>query len=130
MDDESAEIVATCEAAMSYLGEHGRAVKDYLDRRGRACLAGALAIARIGETESLRGPDLLSALNCPAIPAVAEVICDRYWGLPRTSRPSRATLFAVEDRPETTDEDVIEVLRETIKRHTPDAYRPAPTEEP
>lgn len=132
-----AEIVATCEAAVTRLSEHGLGRGSFINTVGQPCTAGALLLSW-GPLDS--HDSIMRALQgCSAIPAVAAEVCERF--------PSRVGTRAVEmlahdraiaggviygfnDHPATTKDDVIYVLQETIKRHTPDAYTSTPEETP
>lgn len=130
-----AEIVATCEAAATYLGEHGLARSSYFTIKGQACAAGALLLGHYaGKTEHLfdHGSIVRGLRDCPAIPAVADVIRERYPSRLRVAATGEdeRVIYAFNDNLHTTQDEVIEVLRETIRRHTPDAYTSTPEEQP
>lgn len=136
--ETDAEIVATCEAAATYLSEHGLARGSYLNAAQQACTTGALIISHSGKGIFHSSVALERALGaCPAVPAVAQVVRERHpsrlaaagaWGRPVSS--DAGAIYAFNDHRDTTWDDVIEVLRETIKRHTPDEYRSTPGEGP
>lgn len=121
--ETSAEIVATCEAALTYLTEQGWTKDVYLDKDGEsACLAGAVVIAAVGK-RSLVDQDVRfsGALVCPAVRAVAATIAEVFGGRVHCDlgpRYTAATVYAFNDHSETTREDVIDVVQKTIKRHT------------
>lgn len=152
-EDKSAEIVATCEAAVSHLTEAGWYQGSYTgdgyvttwsaDKRSfvvdytaaEACLGGALALASVGRTFVDSDIEWSEAIHaCPAIPAVAAVIREKYpdmdvrWTAPEqdacpcctdyNETYDEATVYHFNDKVAETDDDVIDVLNETIKRHT------------
>lgn len=132
-----AEIVATCEAAATYLGEHGLTKAEFVNYSNQACLSGALAIADVGLAAMRRYPNALrdSLDRCPAIPAVIATIRELHparvaalevvarLGNPTATPSTPVWIYKFNDHPDTTQDDVVEVLRETIKRHTADEYR-------
>ncbi len=131
-----AEIVATCEAAVTLLTENGWTRNAYMNDSGQACAAGAVLIAhwrRHGRDRNGHIAIRNGLRDCPAIPAVAEVIRERH--LDRIPLPvlgdvlvDQSTIYAFNDHPATTQDEVIEVLQETIKRHTHDEHTSTPTE--
>jgi hypothetical protein len=137
--ETDAEIVATCEAAATYLAKHGLARGAYAIHTKAACTAGALVIAHSGNVTAAWNSSAIerTLAACPAIPAVIETIRAlhpaRLAGTSVSETDSETDpvwIYKFNDHPDTTQDDVIEVLRETIKRHTPDEYRPTPQETP
>lgn len=125
-NDKDQEIVATCEAAVTRLTDKGRITGKYADDDGRACLAGAIALSQVGRDRWIAIDEVVDALECPAIVAVATTIVERQNDDPWFADPRRAagTIVSFNDAPGRTDADVIDVLTETIKRHTSEVIDP------
>lgn len=148
MNETDAEIVATCEAAVTHLTEVGWHQGQYIDwgnevttwnadkssytvdySGAEACLGGAIVLASTAKVFVDSEIEWGAIKTCPAIPAVAAVIREKHVvemihhpNSPETY--DEATVYAFNDDEATKVDDVIDVLNETIKRHTSEVIVP------
>lgn len=153
MNEQDQEIVATCEAAVTHLTVDGGWVQGtYLgygevitwseDKRSytvdytkvEACLGGALVLAGLASkvivNDDVRwfNGDGGTVANCPAVPAVAAVIREKHPGVAASKTSSEtedeSLIYAFNDAHDRVVDDVIDVLNETIKRHSSEVIEP------